>query len=231
MKPQLPRALLILTVLLASLNTLKGFCVENDPLCVACDPLSHLCIECAAGYLGTDRKCQSASGLIDFCFSYQTEGQCRVCQYGYYLTDTGVCLEIEAKNCIMWDSETKRCTVCKENKVPNTEGKCDGKSECEIPNCKYCVLRGESPNCVQCMKDYSMVFLNSVSTCVHETASVSHCTTLYTHDNLKCFICDAPYFNMNGSCYLSKAYNISKAISIWGTLMSMVTVAGLLGFV
>ena len=231
MKTQLSRTLVIITLYLVLADVRYGFCVEQDHLCVACDPLSHLCIECAGGYLGNDRKCQRASGLIDFCFSYQTEGICRVCQYGYYLTDTGVCLEIEEKNCMVWDSDTKTCTVCRNNKLPNMEGKCDNKNDCEIANCKYCVARGETPNCVECNKGYSMVFLNSVASCIQETPSVSNCTTLYSHDNLKCFICDAPYYNMNGSCFLSKAYSIDKGVSIQKIFAGLLGAMSLMLFV
>ena len=212
---QLPRALLTACLLIALSQYTRSFCTEMDALCLACDPLSRLCIECANGYLNHKNICQESSSLIDYCFSYQSEGQCRVCQYGYYLSKTGICEEIEDSECIIYDLSSKNCTVCKDSTLPNESGECDEKTECSVPNCKYCFLRGQTPNCIECASGYTLFYQGGIATCIQETPSVSNCNTIYTHDNLKCFICDAPYYNFNGSCLKSELYNLSKGVSLW----------------
>ena len=215
MNLQLPK-LDTLTLLLLLCSWSTQFCTESDPYCLACDPLSRFCIQCAGGYLNQEHKCQVANSKVNFCFSYQSEGQCRICQFGYYLTDTGVCLEIEEDDdCLVWDPDTRMCSVCKDRLMPDQHGKCDDDAKCEVPNCKYCYLRGQTPNCVECDEGYSIVFQGGVASCIKETPTVSNCNTLYTHDNLKCFICDAPFYNFNGSCLKSEAYNMSKGLPLW----------------
>ena len=202
-------------ILLGFPAPIASFCTENDPLCLGCDPLSRLCIQCAAGYLNQEKKCQIANSQVDFCFSYQSEGQCRICQFGYYLTSTGICMEIEEDDdCIVYDQDTKMCSVCKDHLIPDDHGKCDGDSKCEVPNCKYCYMRGQTANCIQCEEGFTIVYQGGVASCIKETPSVTNCNTLYTHDNLKCFLCDAPYYNFNGSCLKSEAYSFSKSVSI-----------------
>ena len=226
MKIQLSTLISVLITVSALTCGYSAFCTEVDPLCLACDPLSRICIECANGYLGLGNKCQAVTSAVDFCFSYKSEGQCRVCQYGYYLTEHGTCLEIEDDDdCIIYDIDTKQCTVCKDSKVPNEEGQCKGDTECNIPNCQYCLVRGQTPNCIECDKSYSMVYQSGIASCIKETPSVSNCNTLYTHDNLKCFICDAPFYNLNGSCLHSEEYNLSKSQSIWKVMFMWITVA------
>ena len=213
MKIQPKFLLQICVCIFISFNLSNQFCTDADPLCLACDPLSRFCILCADGYLNHENKCQKSHNKVDFCFSYEGEGKCRVCQYGYYLTELGICEEIEDEECIIYNLDTKQCTVCKDNKLPNEKGECDKKEECNLPNCQYCLARGETPNCVECDKGYTIFYEGGIATCVQETPSVTNCNTVYTHDNLKCFLCDAPYYNMNGSCFLSDSYAISKNVS------------------
>ena len=206
---------------------LLGFCTESDPYCLACDPLSRLCIECAGGYLNQENKCQTANSKVNFCFSYRSEGQCRICQFGYYLTNTGICMEIEEDDdCIIFDQDTQMCSVCKDGMLPDQHGKCDDDLKCEVPNCKYCYMRGQTPNCIECDEGFTIVYQGGVASCIKETPTVSNCNTLYSHDNLKCFICDAPYYNFNGSCLKSDLYSISKSASI--LTKTLVTVIGAL---
>ena len=193
----------------------NSYCTESDEYCLACDPLSRLCIQCAGGYLNQEKRCQPANSKLNFCFSYKSEGQCRICQLGYYLTDSGICMEIEHDDdCLVYDQDTKLCSVCKDGYLPDNHGECDKDTKCEIPNCKYCYLRGLKPNCIECEQGFSVVYQGGVGSCIKETPSVSNCNTLYTHDNLKCFICDAPYYNFNGSCLKSSLYDFSKGVGI-----------------
>ena len=193
-----------------------SFCTESDPFCLGCDPLSRLCIQCADGYLNQEKICQQSNSKVNFCFSYRSEGQCRICQFGYYLTDSGICMEIEDDDeCVVYDQDTKRCSVCKDGILPDEHGKCDGDAKCEVPNCQYCYLRGNTPNCIECDAGYTVVYQGGVASCIKETPSVMNCNTLYTHDNLKCFLCDAPYYNFNGSCLKSTSYDFSKSIKIF----------------
>ena len=184
-------------------------CSEKNEYCLGCWTSANTCSYCADSFLSESSVCLPVETSINFCFSYQSEGKCIECQYGYYLDDSK-CTKIPVSGCVEFDKDTMKCLSCQNNINVDSKDLCEEGSECEILHCKYCKVVGAKTQCIHCQDGYAVINSNGVGSCIQETKSIENCKSVDEVNNLKCKICDSPYYNMSGSCLKSTLYSLTK---------------------
>ncbi len=180
---------------------------HEKELCAKLDVTNGQCLACWSGFL-KNGICYHAKLVVNYCLSYSFDGFCKKCEPGYYVDQTGKCINITANSCAVYDIMSS-CLYCDGSRKP-INGSCENTSKCITSNCLYC---GSNDVCVQCQASYS---LTSIGTCVAAKSTSDNCE-LRTENG--CQLCKFGYFDHQGGCieskmYRSSAYLISSALTI-----------------
>lgn len=159
---------LCLVVLLAqaSLAQVTNNCDGNDIRCLKCYAApgnsAYLCKRCA--YLQTLNAEKCGEQLqIDNCMSQTQKDKCDICNYGYAPDpDHNSCQKLKIDNCIIGKIEDRKivCGYCNKGYASKLDdGTCVKVEQPQsIDKCLiYQIPKGsEKPQCIQCVKEYSL---------------------------------------------------------------------------
>lgn len=107
------KLLIILTMLLSVLYS----CPDEDEYCVFCSGKGKTeCLLCLGSY-NIEGECVPSKIIDPYCLSYASEGYCHTCVKGYY-SFIGKCIPNPIKNCLVFDPQTGKCHVCRDNRMP-----------------------------------------------------------------------------------------------------------------
>ena len=188
-----------LTILLLITTTLTTNC-PNDERCASC--VQNKCVVCYDSYLNQNGLCTASSKKIAHCLQYESEGTCKFCYHGFYLSKNSICEKIPIKNCLELNKDGN-CQVCKRG-VLLKNGLCDDKNKCQTPNCDVCSLNAsKEENCVSCKNGFAISFGYG---CQLEQENSHHC--LFLNQNGECVICDYNFYHKNGQCVKSSVVDI-----------------------
>ncbi len=208
---------------LISLARVAEACTAENPYCMKCSN-GDTCDYCAKGFVD-GKTCSIPSTKIQNCVSYTSNSVCRVCNFGYYKNNDGYCSLIFTPKCLVMDDNLQHCTACS-NKILVNNGKCDGTTQCSIPNCLICGLNGGSEICAVCEKDYSLTKSVDKTTCVQQTNSTNNCMVLNPSNSSACLMCHYNYYIANGTCNLSSNYTVT-----WSATVSNLLSLGFVAFI
>lgn len=171
----------------------------NDQRCGSCQ--GNKCVVCYDSYLTQKGTCQISQKKVKNCLQYKSEGECKFCYHGFYLSKDSTCEKIKIKNCLELKKDGS-CQVCKKG-VLVKNGACDESNKCKIPNCDVCSETQNQESCVSCKNGFAISFGFG---CQLEQAGSNHC--LFLNQYGQCVICDYNHFHQNGKCVKSPVLNI-----------------------
>ena len=93
-------------------------CVQGDPFCARCG--GDKCLLCYQASTSSSGVCQSNVSRAN-CISYNINGQCAICNYGYSVDTNGDCIKIAIEDCLRLDGNGK-CIMCDDDTAVASDG-------------------------------------------------------------------------------------------------------------
>ena len=117
------------------LAILSGLMASGNQLCSRFG--ENGCMFCVTGYYPDDSgDCLPVEKKIENCFFYDSATTCAYCD-GFYNTDGKTCWKNPIPDCVFSNNSNDKCLACY-GSLPDSNGRCEGKEQCELENCASC---------------------------------------------------------------------------------------------
>lgn len=191
----------------------------SDPLCLKCS--GTRCLYCSLSFPDSSTgKCVIPSTPIENCLIYVANGQCRLCNNGFFVSQNGWCEKIPLADCA-GVSANGECAFCDHSRLMEN-GKCEGSSKrCSDENCLNCVSRSDGrERCFICKNGFELGVESTGELCQKSDGGC------LVRKNGVCELCRfGSYDSGKGTCIS----NPEKIVSINGEEVLTVILAVLIG--